>query len=133
MENQKEVTTTQNDQEEVAQEPQSDVDPWSAFKRQFSGVALLKDARRLRDLRSEAKSERAELEEVMAELGEDVEQATDPLDRLALTEEIQEMQDRIEFCEAKLEAIDKRVETLLAEAESKKDSSDDAQTSEDIQ
>jgi len=91
------------------------VDPWKALKREFQAVRLLKDATRLLDIRNSAEKMKVNLLSDKSSLKEQVQQASDPLERLSSAQEITEIDFRISKIDGGVKSINERATTLASD------------------
>ena len=119
-----ELGTTHSERDEPRREEaaaQPEEGSWDEFRATFRGLGNLKDARKLRDLRDRAREKIPELRSEIKALRREKEQADTPLDALAIQEESDELESRIAYCEDKLDAVNRRVENILQEAQGKQE------------
>ena len=110
-ENTKQGADTMDEQVSVSEQPDP-VESWDLFRRQFRSVRMIKNARRLRELRDAAQHKLDQFRQQLPDLDAAIQEATEPLDKLALQEERDELAGRITYLEEQIQKVHSRARAL---------------------
>jgi predicted nucleic acid-binding Zn-ribbon protein len=91
------------------------IDPWQVLQTGFKGIRLLKNPTRIKEIRDLANLQKVDYNEQITKLDSQLQQMSDPLDKLSAQQRITELKQKISAIDKNLAGINSRVEELVEE------------------